>query len=184
MKRILSLALLLCGAAVASAQSFEPKWVGDVSIITAAPDTVAIPAEKSNTQIKTSDSAGRILFGIGNTRTKIVLKGGRSSVQLQPSDTVTIIVRAKDNDFDPTSFIQIVKFEEKKKERKAEIANVNWLGSLSENNMTYVPYEADRYGTNSYIIKFAGEPGEYGVRNFNPDNLDERKMIFYCFGIH
>lgn len=184
MKRILSLALCLFAAGVTFAQSYEPKWVGDVNIITFDTDTVAAQAEKSNVQIKTSDSAGRILFGIGNTRRKIVIKGGRSTVQLQPTDTITLIVRCKDNDYDPTSFIQVVKFEEKKKERKAEISNVNWLGSVSEGNLIYVPYQADKYGAHSYILKFKAEHGEYGVRNFNPENVDERSMVFYCFGLH
>ena len=75
MKRILSLALCLFAAGVTFAQSYEPKWVGDVNIVTFDTDTVTTPAEKSNVQIKTSDSAGRILFGIGNTRRKIVIKG-------------------------------------------------------------------------------------------------------------
>ena len=93
-------------------------------------------------------------------------------------------MKCKDNESDPTSFIQIVKFEEKKKERKAELSSVNWIGNVSEGNMEYVPYEADTYGKSSYILKVAPIEGEFGVRVLNPNEKDEKVVLFYCFGAH
>ncbi len=59
------MALAFCGV-VAMAQRFEPKWVGEVAVLDCSADTVMIPTEKANVQVKTSNSAGRILFDIGN----------------------------------------------------------------------------------------------------------------------
>lgn len=168
----------------ANAQSFEPKWVGEVTILQCGEDTVAIPTEKANVQIRTSASAGALLVGIGNVRMKVTIKGGRSTTQIDPEETVCLVVKCKDNDSDPTSFIQLVKFEEKKKERRAELAKENWLGTLTEGNMTLIPYEADRYGKSSYILKAAPGEGEFGVRVLNPNDRDEKVALFYCFGAH
>jgi len=169
---------------IGSAQSFEPKWIGEVAILQCGTDTIPIPTEKANVQIKTSASAGRILVGIGNVRSKATIKGARSTTQVNPSGPIYLIVKCKDNESDPSSFIQIVKFEEKKKERKAELASQNWIGNISEGNMILIPYIADKYGKSSYILKVDPIEGEFGVRVLNPNEKDEKVALFYCFGIH
>lgn len=184
MKRILSFMLVACLAAAAYAQRFEPKWAGEVVALQIDNDTIATPTEKANVQIKTTQSAGLILAGIGNVRQKAVIKGGKSTTQLDPEKPTCLVVRWKDNEFDPATFIQLVKFEQKKKERKAEIANVNWLGNVTEGDMKYIPFTAERYGEKSYILYFQPEEGEFGVRVLNPDNQDEQVILFNCFGIH
>jgi hypothetical protein len=50
--------------------------------------------------------------------------------------------------------------------------------------MEYVPYEADTYGKSSYILKVAPIEGEFGVRVLNPNEKDEKVVLFYCFGAH
>lgn len=184
MKNILLITILLTFGLFAFAQKFEPEWVGEVAVLKIDSDTVSIPTEKSIPQVKTSSSAGRLLVGIGNVRRKAVIKNGRSMTQIQPGTPVTLVVKCKDNDTDPTTFIQIVKFEEKKKERKAELANVNWLGNVSEGNMEYINFSGTRYGKSSYILTFPAAEGEYGVRVLNPNDKDEKVPVFYCFGIH
>ena len=181
----LSFIIAFCIALFVNAQQFEPKWVGEVSIAQIQRnDTVMIPTEKANVKIKTSNSAGRLLVGIGNTRRKVVIQGGESPVRINPDGEVTLIIKCKDNESDPSSFIQIVKFENKKKERRTELSNINWVGNVSQGNMELVPYDADQYGKASYILKFQPAEGEYGVRVLNPNEKDEKVTIFYCFGIH
>ncbi|WP_304405782.1 hypothetical protein [Turicimonas muris] len=184
MKKLLIFAILITFTLSAFAQMFEPEWVGEVSVLKIDGDTLSIPTEKSIPQVKTSASAGRLLVGIGNVRRKAVIKNGRSTTQIQPDDEITLVVRCKDNESDPTSFIQVVKFEEKKKERKTELANVNWLGNVSEGNMDFLPFTGKRYGKSSYILTFQAPEGEYGVRVLNPNKEDEKVTVFYCFGIH
>lgn len=177
--------LLLCLIPFMShSQSFEPKWVGEVAVLSIGSDTISTPTEKANVQIKTSASAGRLLVGIGNVRSKVTIKGGQSTTQVSSTEPIYLIVKCKDNETDPTSFIQVIKFEEKKKERKAELASQNWLGNVSEGNMTLVPYVADTYGESSYLLKIEPIEGEFGVRVLNPNETDERVALFYCFGAH
>jgi len=184
MKNLISLFLLSAIFLIGHAQSFEPKWAGEVVALQCGNDTVSTPTEKANVQVKTSASAGRLLVGIGNVRSKVTIKGGRSTTQLNPSEPVYLVVKCKDNESDPSTFIQVVKFEEKKKERKAELASQNWLGTVSEGNMTLVPYSADTYGKSSYILRIEPQEGEFGVRVLNPNEKDEKIALFYCFGLH
>lgn len=171
-------------ATSAYAQQFEPKWTGEVVLLDISSDTTAVMTEKTLPQVKTSSSAGRVLFGIGNVRCKAVFKNPRAQAQIAPSETVSLIVRCKDNDTDPSTFIQIVKFEEKKKERRAELAKVNWVGNVSEGNAELVQFQGEKYGTSSYLLTFPCVEGEYGVRVANPNEQDEKVPLFYCFGIH
>lgn len=183
MKHIL-LFLFLAVGLFAHSQHFEPEWAGEVTILKIQGDTISIPTEKSIPQVKTSASAGKLLVGIGNVRRKAVIKNGRAATQIAPSGTITIVVKCKDNETDPSTFIQVVKFEEKKKERKTELANINWLGNVSEGNMEFVNFSGKKYGKSSYLLTFPANEGEYGVRVLNPNDHDEKATVFYCFGIH
>lgn len=184
MKKSLILTVLLSLSCLGFAQKFEPEWTGEVAVLKIDGDTISVPTEKAIPKVKTSASAGLLLVGIGNVRTKAVIKNGRSTTQIKPAETVTLVVKCKDNDIDPTTFIQIIKFEEKKKERRAELSNVNWLGSVSEGNMEYVDFRGKKYGTSSYLLTYPSVEGEYGVRVLNPNERDEKAAVLYCFGIH
>lgn len=184
MKQLVLIFCVLLAGAVTKAQSYEPEWVGEVTVVTLAPDTVAAASEKCNVQVKTSASAGRLLVGIGNINKKITIKGGQSPCQVAAGQPVYLVVKCKDNDNDPQSFIQVMKLEEKKKERKANLASVNWVGNVSENNMNFVPFQAKRYGKSSYLLKIEPDAGEYGVRVLNPNERDEKVLMLYCFGVH
>lgn len=173
---------LLCMMQIAYAQKYEPKWVGQVVALSIETDTTAKAAEKATVQVKTKQSLGRILVGIGNVREKVYIKGSSSPVQLDPSKPVTLIVKCNDNNTDPHSIIQIVEFEKGKNERRTELAMQNWLGNTSEGNMKLVPFEADIYGKSSYILTLQPRNGEFGVRIVNPNNVDEKVLIFNCFG--
>ena len=117
MRKFFLLAVALLSGLLAYSQQFEPEWAGEVTILKIDEDTTAIPTEKSIPKVKTSSSAGRLLVGIGNVRQKAIIKNGRSTTQINPENTVTLVVKCKDTETDPTTFIQVVKFEEKKKER-------------------------------------------------------------------
>ncbi|MBD5266634.1 MAG: hypothetical protein HDS41_00370 [Bacteroides sp.] len=175
----LALGLALCNV---KGQNFEPKWVGQVVLLDIENDTIVKPTEKATVKIKTKQSAGRLLVGIGNVRRKVYIQGGASPVQLDPTKPITIIIKCKDNSSDPSSFIQVVEFEKGRNERRTELAMENWIGNISEGNMKLVPYDADVYGKNSYILTIQPKNGEFGVRVLNPNDIDEKVPIFYCFG--
>ena len=185
MKKTVVTMVMVISSIMSYGQQFEPKWIGQVVMLNIeGNDTIAIPAEKANVQIKTNASAGRIIAGIGNVRRKIIIRGATSGVQMKSDSEIQLLVKCRDNSIDPTTFIQIVKFEETKKERKTELAHENWLGNVSEGNMKYVSFDADQYGKSSYILRFPSIEGEFGVQVLNPENRDEQIPIFYCFGVH
>ena len=63
---------IMFGVANGYSQKFEPKWAGTVSAIKIDGDSIAVPTEKANVKIKTANSAGRLLVGIG-TRVRRLL---------------------------------------------------------------------------------------------------------------
>lgn len=185
MKSFISLCLVVLGYfTVGLAQSFEPKWVGQVNMLSVETDTVSIPLERANIQVKTTQSLGRLLVGIGNVRTKVAINGSKSPVQVNPDRPFHLVIKCKDNLTDPFNFIQVMKFEETKKERKTELAKENWVGNVYERNMKLLPFEADQYGASSYILKIEPQSGEFGVWVMNPSNIDESIPVLYCFGAH
>lgn len=182
MRKYCLLLILLFSLSVINGQKFEPKWVGQVVILNTETDTISKPAEKASITVKTKQSAGNLLVGIGNIRQKAYIQGAASPVQIKPDKPISIVVKCKDNDTDPSTFIQIIKFEKGRKERRTELANVNWLGNTSEGNMQLVPFEAEEYGQSSYLLTIQPQDGEFGVRVLNPNDRDEKVPIFYCFG--
>lgn len=184
MKRFITLVCLCLFVLVGQAQSFEPRWVGQACILSIDNDTVAVPLEKANVQVKTTQSAGRLLVGIGNIRQKAVIKGNRSRVQVNSKSPITIIVKCNNNEIDPSTFIQVIKFEETRNERKTELGQMNWLDNISEGNMNLIPFSAEQYGKSSYILFLEPQVGEFGLRITNPNNADEKIPIFHCFGSH
>ena len=179
MKKPFSVFLLLCCAFAvqhANAQQFEPKWGGTayaLEIIDA--DTVVIPLEKVNSQIKkTNGFVEKVLCTI---------QGPKSTTHLSPNKPIILLVKWKDNETDPFSFIQVIKFDSKKKERSTELAKKG-LSKIIENIMQLIPFEAESYGKSSYILTLPPLAGEYGVRILNPDALDEKAPVFHCFGVY
>lgn len=180
--RTIFLLCVLCTIISINAQKFEPKLVGQVVALSIDKDTTTKVTEKASVQIKTKQSAGRLLVGIGPVRKKVYIKGSASPVQFNPAKPIILIVKCTDNKTDPTSIIQIVEFERGKKDRRTELAMENWLGNTSESNMKLIPYEAESYGVSSYIITLPPRKGEFGLRIVNPNNVDEKVPIFNCFG--
>lgn len=168
----------------ANAQSFEPEWVGEVAILNITKDTLSMQTEKRTARVEEEISAAKILLGFGSTRSLIVLDGSNSTVQITKDSNIALVVKCKDNESDPISFIQIIKFEEEEKTRESEIGMVDVFDNVSQGNMDIVPFTAEKYGKSSYMLKATFEEGEYGVRVLNPNVVDEKITVFYCFGVH
>lgn len=76
--RTIFLFCALCILTSINAQKFEPKWVGQVVALSVDQDTTTKMTEKASVQIKTKQSAGRLLVGIGPVRQKAYIKGNAS----------------------------------------------------------------------------------------------------------
>lgn len=99
----------------------------------------------------------------------IVFKGANSSYTI-PSGmkSVRLLIKAQNNENDPMELYRIVRFTQKKKERR-----IRWmefssslLGSIEKEEEGYVNFTGHKYGLQSYLLTIPEselKPGEYGI---------------------
>lgn len=189
MKKLFATLCFLVAVAYGKAQdtgsaTYEPEFIGETNLLCiSGTDTLALPLEKKSGKIKSKAAASLYLTGIGSVKTRIHVEGKTSTCIAKPDCEYRLIVKSSNNDQDPNSFIQLVKFEIKKNERRCEIGQVNTFRGSSAGTEQLVDYKAKRYGESSYLLSFEPTPGEYGVFMSNPDSRDEKRIIVYCFTV-
>ena len=185
MRKILFTVCLLASAIVCKAQAkYEPEFIGETNLLCIFQnDTVSMALDKESAKIKSKAGASLYLTGIGSVKTRIHVQGNTSSCIAKPDSECRLIVRSSNNDQDPNSFIQLVKFEVKRDERRCEVGKINTFKGSSAGTEQLVEYKAKRYGESSYELFFNPEPGEYGIFLSNPDSRDEKRIIVYCFTV-
>lgn len=191
MKRTLCIALLcaaLFASAAATAQQTsrpicpEPEFYGQT--LTLLPQGGVAELDREVIRISTRESVGSILFDIGKTKTELLLDEPEAVVRLKSGDKVQFIVRVPDNNFDPIGVVNIFRFTQTRRERKAETASVSTFGSVRTNKFDRLRFTATRYGHSSYLITLRETPaGEYGILLNNPYCIMESSMIVSTFGI-
>ncbi|MDO4756224.1 MAG: hypothetical protein Q4A54_07770, partial [Parabacteroides sp.] len=146
MKRIMLLAAFICMSLCMYAQQInEPQFIGEVLLVKS--NSTAIPLEKMSATIKTKAGASVYLTGIGSIKSRIHVNGAQSKVRCSQADgPIVLIVRAANNENDPNSFIRVFNFEQKSNERRAEMSKVNTFAGSSDNNFSYIEYNAEKYG--------------------------------------
>ena len=100
---------------------------------------------------------------------ELVLEGPHSSYVV-PKDmkTISLVIKAKDNELDPMGLYRIVRFTGSKKDRRIQWMEFSptLLGSEKAQKSGYVNFVADKYSLHSYILTFPEKemiPGEYGI---------------------
>ena len=113
-----------------------------------------------------ADAAGSLA---GANGMDIVFEGPHSSY-IVPKDmkTISLVIKAKDNESDPMELYRIVRFNASKKDRR-----IQWmefppalLASEKDQKSGYVNFIAHQYGSQSYTLTFPENemiPGEYGI---------------------
>ena len=163
---------ILMVATVAQAQVTvpEPEYVGQVVFLTS--DTTAVALQKEPwTTGSSSSHIGAVLGAVVPgaallDKTKMVTTiAGPAAAQEFACTTARFIVRAKDNDIDPTGCVGIFKYVvNKKKNRERKMAEMGLLSGTSFNiGATDVVFTAKKYGESSYLIEATFEPGEYAI---------------------
>jgi ribosomal protein S6E (S10) len=114
------------------------------------------------------------------------IAGGRAQARFPVSQTLSLIVKAVDNNSDPLSIVSIYKFKESKNKRSVLISKDN-SGTLMKsrtNSKDIINFMGKKYGTSSYLITLNNlKSGEYGIVVENPNSNDEKKVIVSCFAI-
>lgn len=179
MKKTLFLLLLaMFGFLGANAQNLtvpEPEFSDQAYLVTSESTYKKLVRETG--YLKTKAGASLYLVGIGKVKTRVTLEGNESSVST-PAGEVRIILKARDNNTDPQSFINAFQFEVKGKERRAQIAEAGTFSASKENTLGQLEFNAQKYGTSSYLIVFDNlKPGEYGIVIGDPNNDNKKNDL-------
>jgi len=161
----------------------EPEFVNSYCILTSESSLEVLPKEigiinsypNNSPKLysvvnKVSPKQSAAMNSIPSTNEMdIVLEGPHSSYVI-PKDmkTISLVIKAKDNESDPMGLYRIVRFNGSKKDRR-----IHWmgfpptlLGSEKAQKSGYVNFVADKYSLHSYILTLPENemiPGEYGI---------------------
>lgn len=161
----------------------EPDFYDETLLLTS--DSTAIKLPRENAYIKTKASASMYLFEIGKIKSRITLDGKNSAVQVPQAPVIRLIIKVKDNNTDPNSFISLFRFDLKKSERRIQLSEVGTFSGSKKNSLAKIAYQAEKYGENSYLLTLHNPPaGEYGISLGNPDTRTEKNQLkITTFGI-
>ena len=161
----------------------EPEFINSYCILTSESSLEVLPKEigtinsyqnnspkLSSVVDKVSSKQSVAMDSIPSTKEMdIVIKGPHSSYVI-PKDmkTISLVIKAKDNESDPMGLYRIVRFNSSKKDR-----HIQWmefspvlLGSEKAQKSGYINFIAHKYGEQSYTLTFPEKemiPGEYGI---------------------
>ena len=161
----------------------EPEFVNSYCILTSESSLEVLPKEigtinsyQNNSPKlysvvnKVSPKQSAAMNSIPSTNEMdIVLEGPHSSYVI-PKDmkNISLVIKAKDYNIDPTELYRVVRFNGSKKDRR-----IHWmgfpptlLGSEKAQKSGYVNFVADKYSLHSYILTLPENemiPGEYGI---------------------
>jgi hypothetical protein len=157
----------------------EPEFVGEALLVTDSNKGIAL--DKEYGEIKSSVSLAKNSWNV----LKLYVNGGAASCRAK-SGEVKFIIRTKENDTDPLTFITIYRMKAKKKQRSVDLA-VDHSDNPFVSSKTYskdkMKFQGKKYGNSSYIITTKLDAGEYGIVIKNPNNVDEKSCIVSCIGI-
>lgn len=165
----LALGLFVSHDVVAQVTVSEPEFSEETLLLTS--DSVGILLKRENGFVKTKAGASLYLTGIGKVKSRLTLDGTKSTSTIKGGNVTRLIIKAKDNNTDPNSFISIFKFDIYKKERRYQLAEVGTLSASKTSNLASVEFKARKYGESSYLIQLEGlTPGEYGIILGDPNS--------------
>ena len=171
-KLFISLIVALTSVTGMMAQSIkvpEPEFAEETLLLTS--NSQGVKLSRENGTIKTKAGASLYLTGIGKVKSRLTLKGIKSTSKAVGGSTTRLIIKAADNKTDPNSFISVFKFEVKGKERRYQLAEAGTLSKTESNNLSSVEYNAKKYGESSYYIVLEGlTAGEYGIVIGDPNH--------------
>ena len=161
----------------------EPEFVNSYCILTSESSLEVLPKEigtinsyqnnspkLSSVVDKVSPKQSAAMNSIPSTNgVEIILAGPHSSYVI-PKDmkTISLVIKAKDNESDPMGLYRIVRFNASKKDRRIQWMGFSptLLGSEKAQKSGYVSFVADKYSLHSYILTLPENemiPGEYGI---------------------
>lgn len=178
--KLLFFASLLLQSFSAAAQTNEPDFIGEAYLLSDQGERTPLDKEIA------AYTAGVSWKANSWNALSLEITGGKAQTRVTQGRPIKLIVRAKDNNSDPLSFIKVYRLKAKKKKRMTVLSEDN-SGTLmksrthTKNQLSFI---GEKYGTSSYLLTIKGvETGEYGIVVSNPNNIDEKRTIVSCFGV-
>ena len=161
----------------------EPEFIGGVYLLTS--DSTFVQLTKTPATFKAKGGLSMMVPLAGAVKSYMIVKGTQADIRLAPGDgPVQFIVRAANNDYDPSGMISIMRFEVKKKERRVFMNQVSLLRGTSSESLDGLPYKFEKYGEHSYKITMDSiQPGEYGIMINEGEGTTNSFIGFRCLGI-
>jgi hypothetical protein len=137
----------------------EPEFVGQALIINSDDEMKVL--ESSRLQ---QDSDLKLLSIKTKYKTWLEISGCCSQTILNKSNTpIKFIIKAENNNTDPTTLYQFVKLEKEKTKRKLLTSTMSMKG-VKSNQDGFITFYGKKYGSSSYLLSATiAEPGEYGL---------------------
>jgi hypothetical protein len=137
----------------------EPEFVGQAILINI--DEKPEVLESSRLQV---DSDLKLFSFKTNYKFWLEIQGCCSKTILNKSNTpIKFIVKAENNNQDPTALYQIVKLEKDKTKRKLLVSTMSLKGAKT-NQESFINFYGKKFGSTSYLLSASiAEPGEYGL---------------------
>lgn len=151
----------------------EPEFADQILLL--VNDNKGVLLSRENGTVKAKAGASLYLVGIGKVKSRLTLPGKMSTSKVKGGATTRLIIKAKDNETDPRSFVSIMKFEVTGKERRYQLFETGTLSKTESNNLSSVDFNAKKYGKSSYYVVLEDlKPGEYGIVLGDPNNTTEK----------
>lgn len=168
MKKLFSLFALALVVQIANAQLIEPEYIGQGYIMTEGGEIISLCTEQPIVQDEIKSKTNTLVLRDGmswaNTKstkqTSVELRGVASESTVWIKEGFSIVMRAEDNRYAPETKFRIVRLKP----------------NVEQNNRSYkqaditcvVPYEAQRYADNLYILRFVTpQSGEFAIEQHN-----------------
>lgn len=146
----------------------EPEFDGQVIVVKSDSTTDLLPTEVGNMKAKSNAFGFLPIPGAGllDKQTISINVKGIASPYVMPTKDICMIIRVKDPNENPASYLRIVKFDVQKKKRVTVFAEQSLLSGFDLKNQSdsTINYSVEKYGKSSLIIKLKDVPaGQYGV---------------------
>jgi hypothetical protein len=115
------------------------------------------------------------------------MDGGRSALRIRTGDSLRFMIKMVSAMGDPSTLIQLYRFDSKKDSRQAVTGSQSRFGGSKESKVQ-VSFDVQKSGTDVFILIPSTRlaPGEYGFMNsmaMNRSGMTSVTYTFYTFGI-
>ena len=126
-------------------------------------------------------------LGFGGSQMGYTMDGARSALRIRTGDSLHFVIKMVSTMGDPSTLIQLYRFDSKKDSRQAVTGSQSRFGG-SKDSKVQVSFDVQKSGADVFILIPSTRltPGEYGFMNsmaMNREGMTSVSYTFYTFGI-